>query len=92
MNGDRVVARIARDGGYARPRRPGKGPEGRVIRILERAHDTIVGTLQQTRNFFYVIPDDPRMVHNVYVPPRPLPRAPPPPPPNHHMALSPEPQ
>jgi ribonuclease R len=38
-----------------------------VIRILERAHDTIVGTLQQSRNFFYVVPDDPRLVHNIYV-------------------------
>ena len=38
-----------------------------MIRILERAHDTIVGTLQQSRNFFYVVPDDPRLVHNIYV-------------------------
>src|SRR5258705_4052288 len=43
--------------------------EGRVIRILERAHDTIVGTLQHSRNFYYVVPDDPRLVHNVYVQP-----------------------
>ena len=53
--------------------------EGRVIRILERARDTIVGTLQHSRNFYYVVPDDPRLVHNVYVqvPPRAkLPKAP----------------
>ncbi len=79
MNGDRVVARITRDSNYNRARSGSNRPEGRVIRILERAHDTIVGTLQQTRNFFYVIPDDPRMVHNVYVQPRPLPGAPRPP-------------
>src|SRR6266542_3232912 len=42
----------------------------RVIRILERAHDTIVGTLQHSRNFYYVVPDDPRLVHNVYVSPK----------------------
>src|SRR5213078_1358097 len=41
--------------------------EGRVIRILKRAHDSIVGTLEQSKNFFYVVPDDPRIVHNVYV-------------------------
>ncbi|HXA08986.1 MAG TPA: ribonuclease R [Chthoniobacterales bacterium] len=76
MNGDRVVARITRDADYARARSGSNRPEGRVIRILERAHDTIVGTLQQTRNFFYVVPDDPRLVHNVYVQPRPLPGAP----------------
>src|SRR5438876_9235792 len=77
MHGDRVVARITRDPAYART----KGRrEGRVIRILERAHDTIVGTLQHSRNFYYVVPDDPRIVHDVYVqvPPRPaLPEVPP---------------
>jgi len=43
-----------------------------VIRILERARDKIVGTLQQSKNFYYVVSDDPRLVHNVYVqvPPR----------------------
>src|SRR5881392_1043652 len=76
MHSDRVVVRITRDPAYARA----KGRrEGRVIRILERAQDTIVGTLQHSRNFYYVIPDDPRIVHDVYVqvPPRaPLPKVP----------------
>ncbi|PWT80359.1 MAG: ribonuclease R [Acidobacteria bacterium] len=64
MHGDRVVARISRDEPYGRI----KGRrEGRVIRILERAHDTIVGTLQRSRNFYYVVPDDPRFVHDIYV-------------------------
>src|SRR5436305_3458806 len=66
MHGDRVVARISRDSPDDRI----KGRrEGRVIRILERAHDTIVGTLQQSRNFYYVVPDDPRFVHDIYVHP-----------------------
>ena len=76
MHGDRVVARIARDEPYGRT----KGRrEGRVIRILERAHDTIVGTLQHSRNFYYVVPDDPRLVHDVYVqlpPPAAVPKTP----------------
>ena len=71
MNGDRVVVRISHDAPqrHAKPRRarPGQRTEGRVIRILERARDTIVGTLQQSKNFYYVVPDDPRIVHNVYV-------------------------
>jgi ribonuclease R len=66
MHGDRVVARISPD----TPSDRIKGRrEGRVIRILERAHDTIVGTLQRSRNFYYVVPDDPRFVHDVYVHP-----------------------
>ena len=68
MHGDRVVVRISRDEPYARV----KGRrEGRVIRILERAHDTMVGTLQRSRNFYYVVPDDPRFVHDIYVRPEP---------------------
>src|ERR1700757_4944597 len=66
MHGDRVVARISPDppAGRIKGRR-----EGRVIRILERAHDTVVGTLQRSRNFYYVVPDDPRFVHDIYVRP-----------------------
>lgn len=88
MNGDRVVARINRDipqrrakdrSASAALRRDKHRAEGRVIRILERARDTIVGTVQQSKNFYYVVPDDPRLVHDVYVqvPPRTkLPRIP----------------
>jgi len=66
MHGDRVVARMSHDVPHERI----KGRrEGRVIRILERAHDTIVGTLQRSRNFYYVVPDDPRFVHDIYVRP-----------------------
>jgi ribonuclease R len=66
MHRDRIVARISLEppAGRIKGRR-----EGRVIRILERAHDTIVGTLQQSRNFYYVVPDDPRFVHDIYVRP-----------------------
>jgi ribonuclease R len=64
MHGDRVVARISLEPPSGRIKRR---REGRVIRILERAHDTIVGTLQRSRNFYYVVPDDPRFVHDVYV-------------------------
>jgi ribonuclease R len=66
MHGDKVVARITRDERFARAKGRDRA-EGRVIRVLERAHDTIVGTLQQSKNFFHVVPDDPRIVHNVYV-------------------------
>ncbi len=69
MHGDRVVARIIRPIELSRARRP--RAEARVIRILSRAHETVVGTVQQTRHFFYVVPDDPRLVHNIYVEPGP---------------------
>jgi len=72
MNGDRVVARIVHEG-VQQQRRPASGSrteiEGRVIRILKRANETVVGTLQKSNKFFYVIPDSPRLVHNIYVQP-----------------------
>jgi len=41
---------------------------GEVVRILERRRTQIVGTLQRGRRFLYVIPDDPRIPHDIYVP------------------------
>jgi ribonuclease R len=42
---------------------------GTVVRILERRRTRIVGTLQSSRKFLFVIPDDPRIPHDIYVPP-----------------------
>jgi ribonuclease R len=73
MHGDRVVARVnpaetpRRDDLPLRGRPAGRR-EGRVIRILTRASETLVGTLQKSKAFFYVVADDPRFVHNLYVP------------------------
>ncbi|HUJ09129.1 MAG TPA: ribonuclease R [Verrucomicrobiae bacterium] len=66
LHGDKVVVRLNR--GRIKFK-PADKPSGRVIRILERASDTIVGTLETTRQFHYVIPDDPRFQHDVYVTP-----------------------
>lgn len=53
--------------------REGDTETGTVVRILERQRTRMVGTLHQSRQFLYVIPDDPRMPHDVYVmPPRDL--------------------
>jgi len=72
MHGDRVVARMIKDpaprGGRQRIPPGERKPEARVIRILERGTSRIVGTLQKSRNFYYVVADDPRLVHNLYVP------------------------
>ena len=68
LHGDRVLVR--RDVGPARSRGQGDGEiTATVIRILERKRTQIVGTLQQSQQFFFVIPDDPRIPHDVYVPP-----------------------
>ena len=68
LHEDRVLVR--RD---VRPKglRSGAAAEpdtGAVVRILERRRTQMVGTLQRGRRFLYVIPDDPRIPHDIYVP------------------------
>ncbi len=49
--------------------RDGDQDTGTVVRILERTRPQIVGTLQQGRASLYVTPDDPRIPHDILVPP-----------------------
>ncbi len=68
MHGDHVLVRrdvVAR----VRARQAPEEVTGRVVRVLEPARTQLVGTLQRGRQFLYVIPDDPRITHDIYVPP-----------------------
>src|SRR5580704_1309497 len=79
MHKDRVVARIIRDRVLPERGRRNRGNrEGRVIKILVRTNQTIVGTLQRSKNFYYVVPDEPALVHDIYVTVQPgrMPRTP----------------
>jgi len=63
MHGDRVVVRIERikEGGRA---------EGRIIRILERANEWIVGRYDRDENGMgYVVPFDRRVLMDIFIPP-----------------------
>ncbi len=60
MHGDRVVCRI--EASHKNGRR-----EGRVIRVLERAHFTIAGSFDQLRHGGYVIPFDDRITHDFHI-------------------------
>ncbi len=70
FHGDRVVARVQPRPGSSTRRLRGKddGREGRVIRILQRARETMTGTLDRSHRFFVVVADDPRFVQPIYVP------------------------
>ena len=62
QDGDRVVARVER-------RRRGDRPEGSVIKILDRARETVVGVYHPSRNFGFVVPEDQKLTSDVFVPP-----------------------
>jgi len=62
MHGDRVLVR---------PKVSAKGDskaEGEVIRILKRAHKTVVGTVERGKHFSFVVPDDKRIFYDLYIP------------------------
>jgi len=60
MHGDRVVARVE----SVRK----KGREGKVIRILERQFRKVVGKFMKAKNYSYIIPEDERILQEVYIP------------------------
>jgi len=66
LPGDRVSVKVFAG---VSPRRDGRGNEqsGRVLRVIERARDSVVGTLQKIRQTYYVLPDDPRFIHEILV-------------------------
>jgi ribonuclease R len=66
LHGDRVVVRLD-VGAKPAPGAMAGQEEGRVIRIVERAATRIVGTLQRSQRFHYVVPDDPRISKDIYV-------------------------
>ena len=67
MRGDKVVVQLVHEGRRHR-QEIGNKQEGRVIRILARANETVVGTFQTTaKGFSCVVPDDGRLQHDIYV-------------------------
>ncbi|MCM2275775.1 MAG: hypothetical protein NDI75_13385, partial [Candidatus Didemnitutus sp.] len=61
LHGDTVVVRLitGRERSEYRFLKPDE-KAGRVIEVLSRGNPTLTGTLQRGRNYFYVLPDDPR--------------------------------
>lgn len=60
MDGDTVMARVMKSGFDDRQ-------EGKIIRILDRAHHKLVGTFSKSGEFGFVIPDNKRVGRDIYV-------------------------
>ena len=61
LNGDRVKVYV-----YAKSR--GKNKEGEVIEILQRAKMEFTGIVKLSERFAFFIPDDRKMMHDIYIP------------------------
>ena len=60
MHGDRVGVVITL-------RKPDGRAEGKVVRVVERAHDTVVGQLRFDSETFFVVPTDERLPRKILV-------------------------
>src|SRR5665213_2262367 len=61
LNGDRVKVYV-----YAKSR--GKNKEGEVIEILQRAKMEFTGIVKLSERFAFFIPDDRKMMHDIFIP------------------------
>lgn len=61
MHGDRVQI-------VAEPARGGRRADGTVVKVLERANQTLVGYYQKSKNFGFVIPDNQKIGEDVFIP------------------------
>jgi len=64
MHGDHVLAKILRLGGVAGAQRA----EGRIVRVLDRAHPTVVGLFRYGAQHNVVLPYDVRIQHEIEIP------------------------
>jgi ribonuclease R len=61
MNGDRAIARITHTGAHGKT-------EGEIVKILRRAHPTVVGQFSIHRKGLFVIPHDERITDWIEIP------------------------
>ncbi|EPZ39867.1 Ribonuclease R [Anoxybacillus ayderensis] len=61
MHGDTVLVRV---NGQA----TGARQEGTIVRIIERGITEVVGTYTESKNFGFVIPDDKKIVNDIFIP------------------------
>lgn len=62
MHGDRVIVRPTAVSEEV------KSPEGKVIRIIERANEYVIGTFQKSSHFGFVVPDDKKIAFDIFIP------------------------
>ncbi len=61
MNNDEVSVKITKEA------TPDTSAEGRVVRIIKRANNTVVGTVQVNKNIVFVIPDDKKIGSDIFI-------------------------
>lgn len=73
MHGDLVTVELSRGAVMVRPSRESRTPsrmrpDGRITKIVQRNRRVIVGLLKKSPTYWYVIPDQPRLIENIRIP------------------------
>jgi ribonuclease R len=68
MHGDRVIGRIERRDTRHAPGSPARA-EGRIVKVLGRAHPTVVGIFHYGHRSNFVTPYESRLHHEIVIPP-----------------------
>lgn len=61
LNGDIVSIKIIKEG------KAEKRAEAKIIKVLKRDKETVVGTFQKNRNFGFVVPDDKKFHTDIFI-------------------------
>lgn len=61
FNGDKVIIKIIDEGNK------NKSQEGKVIKVVEHAKNTVVGTFEFNKNFGFVVPDDKSFGTDIFI-------------------------
>lgn len=61
MNGDKVIAKVLKED------KEGKKCEGEIVQVVERASSIMIGEYEDSRSFGFVIPDDKRMLKDIFI-------------------------
>ncbi|HLP16706.1 MAG TPA: ribonuclease R, partial [Bacteroidota bacterium] len=70
FNGDTV--RVSLFGGRKSKKNRDENVEGEVIGVVSRARTEFVGRLEHSKNFYFVVCDDPTVQRDIYIPPEEL--------------------
>lgn len=61
LNGDLVEIKILSE------KKSDKRAEGKILKILKREKESVVGTFQKSRNFGFVVPDDKKINTDIFI-------------------------
>lgn len=61
MNNDEICVKITKEATNS------TSAEGKVVKIIKRANDTVVGSVQVNKNIIFVIPDDKKIDSDIFI-------------------------